>query len=56
MTDGDQCRAHAAECFRLAALCSDDIESTALSQMGRQWTDLAVRMDADARAALKIIK
>jgi hypothetical protein len=55
VTDGNQCRAHAAECFRLALLSYDNAEIATLSRMGCQWTDLAVRMDPDARAALRVV-
>jgi hypothetical protein len=55
MTDGDRCRAHAAECFRLAILTYDEAELGSLSLMGCQWNDLAVLMDAEERAALKLV-
>jgi hypothetical protein len=55
VTDGNQFRAHAAECFRLALLSCDEAEIDALSQMGCQWTDQAVRMHAAARFALRLV-
>jgi hypothetical protein len=55
MTYGDQCRAHAAECFRLAILSYDHAEVASLSLMGCHWNDLAVLMDEEARAALKLV-
>jgi hypothetical protein len=55
VTDGNQCRAHAAECFRLALLSYDKAEIDALSRMGCQWADLAVRMDVDAGITPRLI-
>jgi hypothetical protein len=55
VTNGNQCRVHAVECFRMALLSSDNTEIALLSVMGCQWTDLAALMDADARAALRLV-
>jgi hypothetical protein len=52
MTDGEICRMHAAECFRLAYLSFNLQEIRELSSMACHWTDLGSAMDEEDQAAV----